>query len=802
MDVGIVFGVFLAIAIPVGIIVLLLVYVGKTNTLERKTELLDSIFFRLRSIEEELSELRRKNAAVPRQTQPPPKSESEVHLAPAPTTGLHVSESAAASTFSTEHQAQSAGEISQPLFQPPPPSRTREEWEAVIGGKLLNRIGALALIIGVGFFLKYAFDNNWITETMRVVIGFVIGAGLLVGAARAYKSNLEVFAQGLVGAGLAVLYLSVFATFNFYHLVPQTVAFVMMSVVTILAFLQAFKYDSLAVSLLGLVGGFLTPFLLSTGESNEVGLFTYIAILDAGVLAVLLMKDRWAILEPLTLAASYLIYLIWYKTYYTPEQMLATIYFLVVFWLLFYGLEVYRAVRKIGTSVEIRTAVAAANALFFYSAIYSLIEPGHHEAMGLVTLVLALVYFGVAFILQKRIPEAANTFFRQVLTAIILLVIATAIQFTGFTTVVWWSIEALALIFLGLRYARDFVWLSGVAIYAFAFLKLLYNPESLSTSPVVDAGLLLNYRAFTFVVLSASMGICADWLKHVVEDRRQLFARMLNYIWPVLIFVLLTVETTGFFKSIKLSSIAADLAGLDFKELMTLAVVWMAYALPLFWISKNVTPWQHTGLGVGLLSVCLAAIRGLSFVPAVDFQLVLNFRFMAMILVVAGTYVMARWIRTKSPFGEWSADILGAIGVVIVILLLVLVTGETKDYYEQAKSLLEGRSHGAEYSRLNSLQQLSLSGVWLLYSIALMVIGIWRRQRGIRVASMVLFGFTILKIFIYDLSFLETLYRIFSFVGLGVILLVVSYLYQKYKNIILGDPNPGEGGRKGITTSS
>ena len=83
-----------------------------------------------------------------------------------------------------------------------------------------------------------------------------------------------------------------------------------------------------------------------------------------------------------------------------------------------------------------------------------------------------------------------------------------------------------------------------------------------------------------------------------------------------------------------------------------------------------------------------------------------------------------------------------------------------------------------------------------------MVIGIWRRQRGIRVASMVLFGFTILKIFIYDLSFLETLYRIFSFVGLGVILLVVSYLYQKYKNIILGDPNPGEGGRKGITTSS
>jgi uncharacterized membrane protein len=136
-----------------------------------------------------------------------------------------------------------------------------------------------------------------------------------------------------------------------------------------------------------------------------------------------------------------------------------------------------------------------------------------------------------------------------------------------------------------------------------------------------------------------------------------------------------------------------------------------------------------------------------------------------------------------------------------VVLVLILVTGETKDYFEKAKSILGERSNSIERSRLNSLQQLSLSGVWLLYSIVLMVAGIWRRRRGIRIASMVLFGFTILKIFIYDLSFLETLYRIFSFVGLGVILLAVSYLYQKYKDVILGEANAGGGGRKEVTSS-
>ena len=802
MEVGIVFGVFLAIAIPLGIVVLLIVYVNKTNALERRTDHLDTILFRLRSIEDDLSDLRRGLTVSAGKDKPVEKPETHLESVPPSTADSGLTEPVTASTLPPASLSQKPAGLP-PLFIAPPPSRTRGEWEALIGGKLLNRIGALALIIGVGFFLKYAFDNNWITETMRVVIGFVIGAGLLVGAARAYRSSLEVFAQGLVGAGLAVLYLSVFATFNFYHLVPQPVAFMMMSVVTLLAFLQAFKYDSLAVSLLGLVGGFLTPFLLSTGESNEVGLFTYLALLDAGVLAVMLMKDRWAMLEPIALGASYLMYLLWYKTYYAPEQMLATIYFLVVFWLLFYAIEVYRGLKQITAWVELRTTVAAVNTLFFYSAIYSLIEPRHHDAMGLATVLLGVVYFGVAFLLHKRNPDAADTFVRQILTAIILLVAATAIQFTGFTTVVWWSIEALVLVLLGIRFARGFVWLSGLAIYGFALLKLLYNPESLANAPVVDAGLLLNQRAFTFVVLSASMGICADWLRRASDERRQLTARILNYIWPVLIFALVTVETTGFFKSLKLSSAAGDIESLNFNELLTLSLVWMAYSLPLFWfgIVKRIDPWQHVGLGLALLSVCLAGIRGLSFVPVDGFQLMLNFRFLTIILIVAGSFMLARWIRSRSPLGSWNSDVLGAIGVIVVILLLVLVTGETKDYFEKAKSLLGDRSHSVEYSRLNSLQQLSLSGVWLMYSIVLMVVGIWRRQRGIRVASIVLFGFTILKIFIYDLSFLETLYRIFSFVGLGVILLAVSYLYQKYKDVILGESTAEKDLRKEVASS-
>jgi uncharacterized membrane protein len=136
---------------------------------------------------------------------------------------------------------------------PSKPSRSKEEWEALIGGKLLNRIGALALIIGVGFFLKYAFDRDLISEGPRVLIGAAVGLLLLAGAARSARKAYHFFAQGLVGAGISILYLSAYASFNFYQLVSQPVAFLLMSGVTALAFTQAIHYNALAVSLLGLV---------------------------------------------------------------------------------------------------------------------------------------------------------------------------------------------------------------------------------------------------------------------------------------------------------------------------------------------------------------------------------------------------------------------------------------------------------------------------------------------------------------------------------------------------------------------
>lgn len=146
-------------------------------------------------------------------------------------------------------------------------------------------------MIGLGFFLKYAFDHQWLNETARVLIGALVTAALLGLGSRWHNKGLPIFAQGLFGAGVAIGYLTVYASFNFYHLVPQSVALLLMSAMTVLAFWVAIRHDSLAISVLGWAGGYLTPFLLSSENPNDIGLLGYIALLSAGLLWVI--RKKW-----------------------------------------------------------------------------------------------------------------------------------------------------------------------------------------------------------------------------------------------------------------------------------------------------------------------------------------------------------------------------------------------------------------------------------------------------------------------------------------------------------------------------
>lgn len=543
-----------------------------------------------------------------------------------------------------------------PHMPPAPraPRRSQQEWEQLVGTTWLNRIGAFALILAVGFFLKYAFDRNWITESLRVLIGGAAGIVCLVVAARTRNKGYQIFAQGLVGSGISILYLSVYASFSFYHLLPQWAAFLLMSVVTIIGLVKAFSYDSLAVSLLSWAGGFLTPVLLSTGISNEIALFTYVSLLSLGLLGIVVKKESWIALEPLTLGALYSTYFAWFDTYYTESDLTLTIFFLAVFFLLFFGLDLVRLRFQIKRYKELRHVVQALSPLLFYIALFMVVDKPHHGIMGVVTLLFGLFYAGTLIGLKRfwRVEQSVEV--RYSVTAIAFLAIAAAVEYGDYATVRLWSLEALLVLYLAIRFEWKHFFLSACLLFGAAIENLLFSEDALRFGSAKDFVFLFSDRSLMYATVAASLGVGTFFLKNSTFAFKETARGWLGVAFFMSIFVFLTVETNDYFRHL----IAA--------------------------------------------------------------------------------------LRESSPGGSISDQIMS----------------------------------------LENQRQLSTSAVWLVYSIVVMLIGILASARGPRFVAMGLFGLSILKIFLFDLSFLETLYRIFSFLALGLILLAVSYLYQRYKSVL------------------
>jgi uncharacterized membrane protein len=195
------------------------------------------------------------------------------------------------------------------------PVRRAIDWEAFMGVKLFAWIGGFVFFLGVVFLVKYSFENNLITPRMRIVIGAVIGLSLIAVGWRAVKKNYRVPGQSLCATGILVLYTDIFAAEAFYKLISLTPAFGVMSCVTVAAFFLAVVLNAQVVVILGLLGGFLTPILLSSGQDNPLGLFGYIAVLNIGIGAVVLRK-RWDHLLILAAVGTVLMEFLWVDSFF------------------------------------------------------------------------------------------------------------------------------------------------------------------------------------------------------------------------------------------------------------------------------------------------------------------------------------------------------------------------------------------------------------------------------------------------------------------------------------------------------
>jgi uncharacterized membrane protein len=800
-------------------------------------------------------------------------------------------------------------------------ARTSGEWEALIGGNWLNRIGSLALMLGIAFFLKYAFDNNWIKQGAQVGIGLTIGVALLAFARRTHGQGYAVFAQGLVGAGLAILYLSVYASYNFYGLVQLPVAFAALAVVVAVGFYESLYYDSLVVALLAWGGGFLTPFLLSSSTGSPAGIILYVLLLDVGIIGIVLKKDAWVALEGLSLGATYAVYLTWFVSSYQSNQLPTAAIALTLFWIVFYALDVWRIGLGAATFRVLRERVASANIIAYYACMFALIFPSHRVMMGFVSLGVGGVYLATILRVRRTLQDGDRAALRFTLTALILLVVATALATSGFATVILWSLEAACLLWVGIHWNVRFIWQPALAVYGLAAGLLPATGSALFYDPVRDFVPVLNLRFLAFATLAAALAGGTFLVTRLRDPHAQRIWSSLHYGWCGVFTVLLTVETNDMFRRAMDGSTGDALTFTGYARFLAIAGVWTVLALPLAWfgLRRRILPILISGLSCLVLGLGLAAAVGAAYQPVQDFRPILNIRFGLLVLVIAALFTHLRWLRSRVDVYPWIGTVrtvlqaslilvgfelltaevndyfghaagrqtqtthdvglfiefvalgiiwmtyslflvwngvrktsqtllvtgLGCAGVAvgagaycgfaaqpadrlplvlgtravmipllmiglflhmrwtkdatrlyrcldgvlvafqaaIVLLGFELVTGETRDFFDHVAATSTQALRDS--TNLRNLEELTLSALWLVYAAVLMGVGIWRRTRWMRFGSIGLLGFIIVKIFVYDLSFLQGPYRSMSFAGLGLILLAVSYLYSRFHLLLL-----------------
>jgi hypothetical protein len=224
------------------------------------------------------------------------------------------------------------------------------------------------LVLGIGYFVKFAIDQNWIGIYGRVFIGILCG-GILLGLAHWLRKSFAAFSSVLVGGGIAVLYLTIAIAFHEYQIFSQTMAFILMVIITGFTILLAIRYNRVELAVLAILGGFSSPFMVSTGEGNYVVLFIYVMILDVGML-VLAYYKRWSLVNIVSYAFTLILFGSWLGTKFESwngSMVQGALLFATLFYLIFFAMNIVNNIRENTKFKALEITLLLSNTFFYYT---------------------------------------------------------------------------------------------------------------------------------------------------------------------------------------------------------------------------------------------------------------------------------------------------------------------------------------------------------------------------------------------------------------------------------------------------
>jgi uncharacterized membrane protein len=460
---------------------------------------------------------------------------------------------------------------------PKTPARAKKgtaDLEGMIAGAG-NRIGLVAVAVGMSYFLKYAIDNDWIGPGGQVAIGLLVGSGCLLSTVWFLKRGYAYFSDGMTGLGAAILYLSLWAAGNYYQLLSLEVTFAAMALVTAGIIAIAALRNSQATAVMALFGGFMTPMLVSTGRDAEVMLFSYIAILDASLLPLARTRD-WRAIELPAFLLTAMYFIGWEGRFYVgADQNVVTGGFAAVFFLLFAALPAIRS--RVASDLRTEHAILIPlNAFACFGAFASLSGFGVHSwSLTVVALVLAAAHV----LLAGRLSAEGRDAVRQLFAGVALTFASAAIplRFTGHRVTAAWAIEAAVLMWTGLRtrlvvlrfFSIILFWLSGLV----AGVEVLFAPThgaAVANGAFVSALIVVVSFAVAYRLIRQHHGTLEEIENNVMA--------ILGVGAHLLTWTVLTQQVTLFFEPTDGNVRYEGLAGNQFAKELAISILWTAYA--------------------------------------------------------------------------------------------------------------------------------------------------------------------------------------------------------------------------------
>ena len=658
----------------------------------------------------------------------------------------------------------------------------KEDWERFIGGNLFNKIGIAIILIGVFIGVKYSIDHDLISPTMRIILGYLTG-GALFGVGYYLKPKYEKFSAVLVSGAMAIFYFLTYVAYDFYQMFPTGVAFALMFFVTVATIWFALSYNQQIIALIGMVGGYAVPFLLSNGGGHVWVLLSYVAFINVGILIISFYK-QWRWLYHSAFVFTWVLYLTLHVFKYKDNQGLY-FSFLLVYYLIFHFAFIVRKLWAKDTFTIGDILILLSNTLLFYSLGLSFtfenVFAQTRDYLTVFTLANALFHFLVYYYTRSR-GASKELKYLSLILAISFGTLTIPIYFEGVWITLFWAMEAGGLFWVGrTKKIRMYEMLSYIVL-PLATFSLWTNWIEMQEHVASIPEKITAFLNTTFLNSLLYVGIVAG-ISYINSRYREKASETFDYGINILLFITLYatfyIEIYSYWAiRINQYSIEADTGmkaydGLQYFKQMWLIVYTVAYFALFTWIDTRYIRKEKIlfnnlvfNLVIGMIMLTqglylLSELRGLylSYTPNIMYVIIRYIALLAFGLLLWQTYKLlnAEAINFKNNKVR---------DLVLYGVVLWVVSSEWL--------------HWTELLGATANYKLGLSILWVSYGVFMLVKGIHQSKSYMRIASISVILFTLVKLFFYDIAHLSTISRVVVLVILGVLLMIASFLYVKY----------------------